>query len=181
MLNYFQQDFSLTSCPIIHSLQEKYAGFFSQLDKVVCKPITVSHKCYHQFILAEAPAALITDFRFSAFRLLTPCRVLSSHACLCGIKLLVVFVILLIPTFYCIPSVPFYCVFLFHYFIVNSICKPYSSQGTINIELNCTQSFQGRLEGGGLLPDNWKHEWMSENIGGESQRIRQSSVHGFKP
>lgn len=82
-----------------------------------------------------------TSFRFSVFWLLTPCRVLSSHACLCGIKLLVVFVILLVPTFYCIPSVPFYCVFLFHYFIVNSICKPYSSQGTINIELNRTQSF----------------------------------------
>lgn len=83
-------------------------------------------------------------FLLQCIQLSTPCRVLSAPARLCGIKLLVGFCdFTFVLMFYCIPTALFfYSMFLFHRFIVNLICKPYSSQGAIKIELNCTESFR---------------------------------------
>lgn len=61
----------------------------------------------------------------------------------------------------------FYCVFQFHYFIVDSICKPYSSRGTIKIELNCTES---GTEWRAML--YWQIAGNDRNINKESNNIR---------
>lgn len=50
--------------------------------------------------------------------------------------------------FYCVPVKCFYCVFLLHYFIANSICELCSCSGTVEIELCCRKSFRGEMDGG---------------------------------